>query len=524
MFYLICSFITALLVILPGCKSLSSSIDKNPGNPSGEAEKSVAEVDSTTVDVYESTTLKIVSKEETGPLEITLKDAILMGLSNNRAFAVERLAPKIRRTYEEEENAVFDQTLNLDLDGTYRNRPGSDEEDLETDTAGAALGVSRLNPSGTKIGIDLAFDQSRGTDDQNTSRLGLNLTKPLRRGKGAAVNLTGIRLAALDTLASKYELWGYAEYLLAEIETHYWEYSLAEQEIGIFEESLKLAQDQQSETRERIKVGKLPGIELIAAEAEVALRLEALINARSKLKSVRIRLLRLLNPSGKILWGRSLHLKDLLSFPDVAPGDVEDHVKIALLNRPELRQAKLNLQRGDLEIVKTKNGLLPRMDLFISLGKTGYSDSFGDSISEIGGNHYDVSLGLKYELSLGNRSARAKMRRKELSRDKNHMALENLEQLAELDVRLAHIEVKRTAEQVPATGATHRLQKEKLRTEQAKFRVGRSTALLVAQAQRDLLFSEISKIQATAAYLKALTNLYRQEGSLLKRYNIDLAE
>jgi outer membrane protein TolC len=42
----------------------------------------------------------------------------------------------------------------------------------------------------------------------------------------------------------------------------------------------------------------------------------------------------------------------------------------------------------------------------------------------------------------------------------------------------------------------------------------------VAQAQRDLLVSRIAEVRALANYLKALIDLYRQDGSLLERRGI----
>ncbi len=48
-------------------------------------------------------------------------------------------------------------------------------------------------------------------------------------------------------------------------------------------------------------------------------------------------------------------------------------------------------------------------------------------------------------------------------------------------------------------------------------RVGRATALLVAGVQRDLLYSQISEIQAVVNYLNSLVELFRLEGSLLQR-------
>lgn len=119
-----------------------------------------------------------------------------------------------------------------------------------------------------------------------------------------------------------------------------------------------------------------------------------------------------------------------------------------------------------------------------------------------------------------NRQARAEHRRALLSRDQAEEALENLARLVQVDVRSAHIEVVRAREQVAATAATRALQEEKARIEKEKFRVGKSTSLLVAQAQRDLLSSRISEVQAVTNYLKSLISLYRLEGSLLERRGI----
>jgi hypothetical protein len=64
-----------------------------------------------------------------------------------------------------------------------------------------------------------------------------------------------------------------------------------------------------------------------------------------------------------------------------------------------------------------------------------------------------------------------------------------------------------------ATAATRESQEEKLR-------VGKSTSLLVAQAQRDLVASQIGEIQAITNYFKTLVALYRLEGSLLQRRGV----
>ena len=207
--------------------------------------------------------------------------------------------------------------------------------------------------------------------------------------------------------------------------------------------------------------------------------------------------------------------------PSIPEESVKDHVEVALRMRPDLGQAKVLLERDELEIVKTRNGLLPKMDLFITLGKTGYADSFNESFDNISDGGYDKSVELKFQYPLTNRDAKAQHKRALLTREQQNESLENLRDLARQDVEQAFIEAKRARQQVDATATTRRFQEEKLRAETAKFQVGKSTALLVAAAQRDLLNSQASEVESVTNYLNARINLYLLEGSLLERRGIN---
>jgi outer membrane protein TolC len=188
--------------------------------------------------------------------------------------------------------------------------------------------------------------------------------------------------------------------------------------------------------------------------------------------------------------------------------------------RPVLNQARLEVLRDDLEIVRTKNGLLPLMDLFARLGKSGYATSFGESVENLNENDYDALAGIKFSYPIFNRDAKALHRKALLTREQTQKALGNLSQLVEVDVRTAYIEVNRTKQQISASSATRRFNEQKLQTETETLRVGKSTSFLAAQAQRDLLVSRIAEVRALANYLKALTDLYRLDGSLLARRKI----
>jgi outer membrane protein TolC len=268
-------------------------------------------------------------------------------------------------------------------------------------------------------------------------------------------------------------------------------------------------------------VGSLAKSEEVTAEAELATRQENLINAKSNLAKTKLSLLQLINPPRVNLWNRDINLLSTPENPAEKLADIEQHVMIAMQMRPELNQAKLQWQRDELEIVKTKNGLLPQLDLFITLGKTGYADSFGRSAENIAHkNNYDIIGGITFEYPPVNRGAEARNLRAVITRDQAREAINNLSQTIEVDVRDAYLEIIRTKEQVAATAVTRKLQEEKLRVEIEKFRVGLSTSLLVAQTERDLFLSQIAENFAVVNHIKAFVEFYRLEGTLLERRGI----
>ena len=463
-----------------------------------------------------------------GPLRLTIREAVLLCLENNSSLEVERLNPAIRQTYEQQEEAVFDTVLDAEVSaGRIKAerlaRSGSRTETYTTDTMEGSLSLERYFPTGTSVILKAGgemTDASLYDERFYTSRLGMTVSQALLKGRGTEANLARLRQARLDTRLSAYELRGVTEFLVAETERTYWDYALVRRQIEIVEESLKVARQQLDETRTLIEVGRLAKAELAAVQAEVAAQEQALIEARADRESMRLHLLRLLNPGGPVQWQREIELVHQPTLPAIKLEAAGRHVAVSLRMRPVLNQARLTLQRGDLELVKTRNGLLPMLDLFVTLGKSGYADSFGGTWSNFGEERYDALAGIRMRFPVSNRGAEAAHQRALISRRQAEKALENLSQLVEVDVRTAYIHVDRTRQQIDASSVTRRFDEQKLCTETEKLRVGKSTSFMVAQAQRDLLASRIAEVRALTNYLKALIDLYRLDGSLLERRGI----
>ena len=461
-------------------------------------------------------------------LRIGLEDAILMALEHNSTVTIQRLEPLIRHTYIEEERADFDPMLTASgaLDRSkIQRRLGSQSTPFDLTDRGSQydLEIEEVLPTGTTIsaGVSMGSSISSLYTDQYTGRMELSVTQSLLQGFGIGTNLAELRKACIDVDIEKAELRAVAGKLVADVENAYWDLYLTAKETDIRERSLELAERQLVESLERVAVGQLPELELAAVHAEVASRRESLIDAQSSHEQARLRFIFLLNPPNRPGWNTIPVLADTLLVPSDTLDDISIHEKLGLKYRSDLQQARFELERGSLNVKQTRNGLLPKLDLFITLGRTTYAQSYREAVSELQSPYYDASAGLSVSLPVRNREARAEAARARWSEQQLRLSLENMERLIQRDVRSAHIEVLRARQQIEATGITRDLQKRKLEAEQEKFRVGKSTNFLVLQAQRDFTGSRLDHASSIVLYIEALVQLYLMEGTLLDRRRID---
>jgi len=463
-------------------------------------------------------------------VDLSLEQATVLALQNNKDLRVERLAPVIAGTFEQIERGQFDPELFAGVEyGRERavetSRSTEDLFSVEAQNAAAVAGLRQRVPTGADLEATVSIDYgtSNRTPEQYTGRIGLGLTQPLLRGMGASVNLVRVRQASMDVEASLYELRGFTEALLADTETAYWNYVLAVEKIAIFESSLAIARRQYEETELRIEVGFLPRNEAAAARAEVALREQDLIDARSVKEAQRLRLLRLISPGPVGQLDARVGATSPSRIDPRSITDLDDRLLLAEQSRPDLNEARLRMQQNRLETVVTRNGLLPRLDLFILLGKTGFAGSFSDALREIDSDTYDLQAGARFSHLLGNRGAKARDLAARASSRQAAEAVAHLREIVLFDVRLAVNEVERARQQISATAVTRALQEQVLASEVERLNVGASTTLLVAQAQRDLLESRIAEVEAVVQYRLALIGLYLAEGSLLERRGVRIA-
>ena len=464
-----------------------------------------------------------------GTLALSLEDAAVMALTHHPDLAAQRLGPVIAGAFAQIEAGVFDpegfgqirfgQEVTLVTDRATQQEFGVTGRDSDLE-----LGVAQSLPTGTDV--ELTFTQGRRASDrspeQQEAGLNLTLTQALLRGADRDANLVQLRQARLDVVASVYELRGFAQAVLAETETTYWRFVLADREVAIFERGVEVARRQRDDTQKQIDAGAMAPAEAAATAAEAALREQGLIDARAARAAARFRLLSLISPAGANDTATPPPIRATTAAPAqaVAVTDLPDRIALAQQLRPDLNEARTRLAQDRLQTKLTRDGLRPQLDFFVTLSKTGFGDTFGGSVNDLDGETYDASGGLRLSRSLTNRGPEARDRAAHATRRQSARAVENLARTVRRDVRLAAIEVERLRQQLAAAAVTREASVRVAEAEAARQDAGTGTALQVALAQRDQLAAEIAEAEVQVRYRIALIDLHLAEGTLLERRGI----
>lgn len=452
-------------------------------------------------------------------LHLSLRDALLKAAQNNPLFRIERIDTEVASTIYRENLYRYEPQIQVSF--------GSSQErgDSPQNSQNASVAVTEELPTGTILqlkgsagpssGGGLRSPAEPGAEFQNS--LSLTLTQPLLQGLSPSANLVPLRTAKVDICIRQEELAAYAMKLLADTERAYWELVLSRKEVDIYTHSLELAKRLLYESEERLKVGRIASLDLAVIKAEVATREKQLIDASAAYRQKALRLTYLMNDS--LLWEKQLAPSDTVVSPDRADS-VMHHIKAAQTHRPDLKQARLLAQKGDLEVTRTKNGLLPKLDFFITLQGSSYAESFSDALSRYDEPSSSISGGLTFQMSASNGVSRERHRRAVLSSEQIELSFENFTRLMEFEVRTAHLEASRAMKQIEAAQVARDLQQKKLEAEQEKVKVGKSTEYAVLQAQRDYTSAILDEARARITYMNALLSLYSSDGTLLNRRGI----
>ena len=475
---------------------------------------------------------------------ISLADAALQALKHNLDISVSRHTKESRQADITVEQAKFDPTLSVN--GQFNrtvnplNRPvlgatGSNLTGLTTfDQRSQSVTLDATTNLLTGGNVDLNYSPSRTSVNQNlaggflfnpsyTGGLALTFTQPLLRNAGIDITKTFIRVAQNNAIVEEHVFRDRVLTVLATMEQTYWEVVFANENLKVAEAALKAAQELLASNRAKAKAGIMSLVDVLQAEAAVASRVEQVLVADKIIRDQEDQLRRMLNPGEEDL-RQDVRLTPL-DQPTVSlePISLQEAIDIAIEQRPEIVQAKKNMESSDLTTQFAKNQLLPTLSFQGTMGLAGLGKDYGDSVNRnFSGDYYNYGAGLVLSYPLGNRSAWSTYSKRQLEAKNAEASLISVRQQIIVGVREAVRRVQTDFKRIETTRSARIMAEKQLQAEQERLKVGLSTTRFVLDFQRDLATAQGNELRATVDYNKSLSNLARHKATTLDRYNLQL--
>jgi outer membrane protein TolC len=503
------------------------------------------------------------------PYAVTLGDVLTYSLQNNLEIAVRRYDPLTAEARLMTAEAGFDPTLT----GTARSNQSQQRQiffrvpDLTDKTHEYTVNFEDPLPFGGRYGIQLSGQDtvsttsSLVTDKSFFTAWEVNYRQSLLRGLGYDANRWQILVATGDVGISRERFRQSVLDALSQTEKAYWDLVFALMDLKTRRESLKLAQDFLGQNRIKVRVGTLAPIEITQAEAGVADREEGVIVAQNAVRTAEDALRRVVNlPKDSPLWSRPLQPTDM---PRVAEfvADIDGAVTIASENRPDLKQARLEVRKREDELRYRRNQVRWGLDLDAAYGTLGFAaeqfetltscapadiepdtgiclnpvvtqtgnvtsyGSYGDSIDDLRDrSKTNWRIQMMLTVPVGNRLAKAGLNEADARLGQARYEQQRLESNAWVEVRNAVRQVETNLKRVKAAQVNVRLQREKLAAEQKKFENGMSTSFQVLEFQTDLSTAGSRENQAIVDLAKSRVELDRVKGTLLEARQMTMPE
>jgi len=497
----------------------------------------------------------VASLIRTGQLPLGVGDLINLIIQNNLDVGVSRLTPLSSGYLIETMYRPFEPTLHLQATVTRNTSPATSQligaQSLSTLGGAYSVGFSQALDTGTTLGVDFVMNRNSSNSAFNTfnpSYTGLlrySFSQHLLKDYGRANNRRQIRVAQNNQKISETQFERQLIDLVAQAQRAYWDLVFAAEDIKVKQRSMDLAQKTLSDNEIQVRIGTLAPIDVVQAESEVANRRVQYVTSTYTEVQTQDQVKKLITSQGDPgLILAKLIPSQVVPKPqssDVPP--VEQAIKIALENRPEIKQLQLDLQNKKIDLEYTKNQLLPTVDLFAAYNQNGVGgketirSGFGPTapiVAQSDGGIFDAfgqlfgygytgySVGLSVQIPLRNRAAQGENARAMTDERIAEQKITSQAQQIALEVRNALTQVDMNRARIEAATKARELSERRLEAEQKKFDLGASTIRFVLEEQRNVAQAQTDELQAIVNYTKALVDIDRAMGMTLKKNNIEI--
>lgn len=414
---------------------------------------------------------------------------------------------------------------------------------------------------------------------QYNPTLTLQFTQPLMRNFKIDQNRHLIQIAQKTLDLSDSQFRQRVIEIINSVQRGYWDLVFAIRNEKIARDSVDLAKQQLDNNRKMVDAGTLAPIELRSTEAQletakgnVIVALQGITTAENALKVL------LLKDPGDKLWYSAIGPTDEPQFNQLT-FDLDEATRLALKNRPELEQMRLQTEQKNIDIKYYTNQTKPQIDFVgnygdiglagtpstIVSGSSGFDSTtqgvldnlnlalnklnlttfnptpptarpLGASVlSRFNGGYFQAlrnlftqdfksyQFGVHFSFPWRNRTAEGNLGRTLAESRQLDARSRQLVESVGVDVRNALQAVVASRQRFEAANAAELASLAQYNGEQERYRAGLSTNFVVLQRLTDLSVARGNTVRALTDYNKALADMQRVTGMTLVSNNVQVS-
>jgi HAE1 family hydrophobic/amphiphilic exporter-1 len=530
-------------------------------------------------------------------LPLSLNEAIKRALENNNDIEVARDDVRFAETQLRSLEGVFDPVFTITPQ--YDKRIAPQQNSLN---GAGASGTTSTTTWSWSPGVSKQFGRGGGnyfiqfanqhTDTSNSfslinpfysSNLSVVFTQPLWRDRSIDNNRRQIRIQRKRLDQSDADFRQRTINVITQVQQAYWElvFALRDQQNQLA--NLNLSRESLRNVEAQIAAGAKAPLERAEVQTELASRETSLLTAVQNVAIAEnnLKILMFKDPQSSE-WSSQVTPTDSPKF-DTAPVNIDDALKTARENRPELRRLRLQGDINDIDISFFKNQTKPQVDLVGTLALTGLAGNnlatvvppgttqplivgnpltnpsafllneiqniqraqglpvavpplaavqsstvnpkliggYGQTLQNLfGGDTRNVTIGVAISIPFKNKTAEANLAGARIQKEQLAASMRSQEQLIEVDVRNAAQAVESSRLRVLSARESRVNAETQLEGEQRLYQVGRSTTFLLFQRENALANARASELRAETDYNKAIADLQRATSTTLRANNV----
>ncbi len=485
-------------------------------------------------------------------ITMTLNEAIRHALENNNDIEVARDEVRYQETQVRSLQGVYDPIYTITP--TYQNNitpvtfitSGAPSGKLSTTQFSFDPALSKRFELGGGT-YELRFNNSKNTtsainstlNPYYSSNLSLSITQPLQRNRSIDNSRRLIRIQKKRLEQSDADFRLRTIDVIAQVQRAYWDlvFSLRDQQNQL--ENLNLTRENLRRVEAQIAVGTKAPLERAEVQTELANRESSLLVAVQNVSIAENNLKQLiLKDQTAPEWMAQITPTDTPTF-DTSPVNLNEALKEARENRPELRRLRLQNDISEIDLQYFKNQMRPQVDLQATFATTGLAGSpctggacqglppaflqggyTKDLRNLIGLDTRNIAVGVAIQIPIKNTTAKANYAGTRIVQEQLEASMRSQDQIIEVDVRNAAQAVETSRRRVLAAREARANAEMQLEGEQRLYQVGRSTTFLLFQRENALTNARNAELRAETDYNKALADLQRATSTTLRANNV----